>query len=313
VMSWRLFVVREIPRPGAPGAGGAPGLMGSVILEADPAEATIELAGQPVATGTLRTTLAAGRDHALRLTAPGCAETTLTLRLTPGATGHRTVALRRLLADLRIETSPAGARIRVDGSPLGTSPLTVRGLALERPHEVEAVLSGHATVRQSTRLREAGKVSTITLALDASKAELMVTSDPPGAAISMDGVPRGTAPSRLPGIAFGRHQFSARAEGYTPMDSTLEVSGTSGQIHFAFMAEPPGVLIVQGDKPANIYVDGRLVAENLQNSGPQKLPRGTHEIKVVLASGEPVSKSLVVNPRERVVYDFTKGSISRTP
>jgi hypothetical protein len=73
VLSWRLFAGREIQRPGESGADRAPGLMGSVLLEADPAEATIELAGQPVATGTLRTTLAAGRDHTLRLTAPGWA------------------------------------------------------------------------------------------------------------------------------------------------------------------------------------------------------------------------------------------------
>jgi hypothetical protein len=189
----------------------------------------------------------------------------------------------------------------------------VRGLALEQPHDVEATLPGHGTARRPARLHEAGKVTTITLALDASRTEVMLTSEPPGAAISMDGIPRGVAPSRLPGVTLGRHQFSARLQGFTLAESTVEVSGATGQMHFALVAEPPGVLIIQGDKPANIYVDGRLVAENLQNSGLQKLPHGTHSIKVVLASGEPISKSLFVKPGERVVFDFTSGSVARTP
>lgn len=309
-LSWRALVLREARHPGDSGASGP---TGSLLLQADPGDAAIELAGQPVATGVLRTALAANRDHPLRLTAAGFAETTLTVRVAPGAAEHRRVALRRLLADLRIETAPAGAQISVDGSPRGASPLTVRGLALEQPHDVVATLAGRGTARRSARLHEAGRVSTITLALEAGRAEVMLTSEPPGAAISMDGVPRGVAPSRLPGVALGRHQFSARLPGFTPAESTVEVSDATGQIHFALVAEPPGVLIIQGDKPANIYVDGRLVAENLQNSGQQKLPRGTHSIKVVLASGEPISKALVVNSGERVVFDFTSGSVTRTP
>jgi hypothetical protein len=118
---------------------------------------------------------------------------------------------------------------------------------------------------------------------------------------------------RLPGVTLGRHQFSARLRSFTLADSTVEVSGVTGQIHFVLVAEPPGMLIIQGDKPASIYVDGRLVIENTQNSGQQELPPGMHSIKVVLASGEPISKSLLVNPRERVVYDFTSGSVTRTP
>ena len=309
-LSWRALVLREARHPGDSGASGP---TGSLLLQADPGDAAIELAGQPVAdrgaadrTRRQPRSPAPAHGRGLRGDDAHGAGGTRRRRASQG----RAPAAARRPADRDRSRRRADQRGRISPGRQSADRAGTRARAAARRRGDARRARDRPPVRATPR---GGQGLDVTLALEAGRAEVMLTSEPPGAAISMDGVPRGVAPSRLPGVALGRHQFSARLPGFTPAESTVEVSDATGQIHFALVAEPPGVLIIQGDKPANIYVDGRLVAENLQNSGQQKLPRGTHSIKVVLASGEPISKALVVNSGERVVFDFTSGSVTRTP
>jgi hypothetical protein len=91
------------------------------------------------------------------------------------------------------------------------------------------------------------------------------------------------------------------------------VNSGLGSLHLTLVAEPPGVLVIQGDLPAQIYIDGVLVVEGVQNSGPQALSRGNHEVRVVLTSGKVIDKSVAIQPRERATYDYSSNAITRIP
>jgi hypothetical protein len=287
------------------------GPLAAFTLEADPAEAQIHMDGTPIATGAYRDSITADQDHAFRLTAPGYADTTLSVRVVAGASDRRQVALRPYLGGLRIETSPPGAQIAIDGAPRGASPITVGGLPVAKPHLVEATLPGRATAKQSLQVED-GKVTPVSLTLVIAKTDLTLTSDPPGAHYSLDGVPAGTSPLHVAGVLLGRHNFSVHLEGFSPADSTVDVADATRQVHITLVPEPPGVLVVQGDNPAQILVDGALVAENVQNSGPLELRRGSHQVRVVLVSGLVIDKSLEIGSRDKLVYDYTKGSVNKS-
>ena len=103
----------------------------------------------------------------------------------------------------------------------------------------------------------------------------------------------------------------ATREGHAPAETTLAVSESVHQLDLALRPEPPGVLVVLGDRPAQIYVNGVLVVENVQNSGPRELSPGPHQVHVVLVSGETIDQTVTVRSGERVVFDYSKDVVTR--
>jgi hypothetical protein len=298
-------------RRGGPIVASVP--MAGFILEAIPPEASIYLDGKLVAAGAFHDSVTVDREHTFRVSAPGYADSLIAIRASVRhAANRRRVELRPLLGDLRVETDPPDAVVAVDGQSRGHSPILVRELAVARPHVVEVSMPGRSTRSESQRL-EAGKVTTVSLSLTTEKTDLVVTTDPPGAMLSIDGAPSGASPQRLSGLTLGRHRVFARLDGFAPADTSVDVQSTTHQIHVALAPEPPGALVIQGDRPAQIYVDGTLVADNVQNSGVQRLSRGAHQVRVVLVSGDVIDNSVTVHSGERAVYDYTKGTVTRSP
>src|SRR5262249_17149575 len=203
------------------------------------------------------------------------------------------VALRELVADVLIRTDPPGARITVDGADKGASPVMVRNLALVMGHSVVATLAGYEVLHGGVRLSAARKDETVTFVLVPSRVNLALTSDPQGAAITMDGVGRGTTRFNLAGVQYGKHRFTAELAGYSLLDTTVDVSGGTGGIYFPLTKEPGGELEIKGDRPADFYVDGTLVnpGGQLENSGIQLAAVGTHVVKIQFASGPEIVKT----------------------
>ncbi len=297
---------------GSTGSGSIVAPTGNYALAVTPPDASIELPGWPPATGALRATLAAGQDFRILITAPGYEDTSCVARVNQGDSVRNTVSMRALLGDLLIQTTPPGAQVTVDATARGASPVMVRGLPLALPHEVMATMPGRTTIHDTARLTEAGKLLSLRLTLDAKTTDLVVTSEPTGATIVMDGELQGVAPFTVPGVKYGQHQFAIQLEGFTAVIKTHEVSDAQRVIHFLLDAEPPGILTIEGDVPATMYVDGERIATNVQNSKAQRLPPGTHQVRVVLASVD-ILKSIVIKSGERLVYDFSRDTVAPRP
>jgi hypothetical protein len=268
-----------------------------------PAEAVISLDGDAIGRGIFRGQVPIG-EHEFRIAAPGYAETTLTMTLARGDSVSKEIALRAMLGRLRIATDPPGAAIRVDGRSLGRSPLDVDRLSVAELHAVEAVFPGHQPVQTQVRLT-ADTTTAIALTLPVGTNSIYLTSDPSGAELLVDGLTSGRTPRSLDSLPFGRHTIRARMEGFVEIDTTIEFGERSGPIHFALRPEPTGVLVLQGDNPAKMYVDGILAAENVPNSGPKELKAGPHAIEVVLVSGRVIKATITVRSGEKVTYDYS--------
>jgi PEGA domain-containing protein len=202
--------------------------------------------------------------------------------------------------------------VTVDGRAVGASPVTLRGLGAGQSHHVEATLAGHGAARQEVRVA-AGAVTPLTLSLEAAQAQLVVSTDPAGSEVRVDGRSRGSSPITVTGLSLGAHAVSALRGGYLQNDTTVQVRAGSQELRLALAVEPPGTLVVQGDRPAEIWVDGTLVVANVQNSRPRELPPGPHPVRVVFASGEAIDQTVTVKSRERATYDYTRGTVTRRP
>lgn len=284
----------------------------TLALEATPAAASILLDGRSAGSGAFHGEVAPHHEHHARLTAPGYADSEIVIRLGAGDSTHRQIALRELLGDVRIETRPPGAAVTVDGRAVGTGPVTVRALGAGRPHRVEATLAGHGLARQDV-VPQAGASTPVTLALEQVPARLVVTTDPPGSEVQVDGRPRGVSPLTLTALAPGSHAISVSHAGYLQNDTTVSVRAGDQEIRLALATEPPGYLVVQGDQPAAIWVDNQIVKADVQNSGLRQLVAGSHPVRVVFSSGETIEQVVLVKSGERATYDYTRGTVTRRP
>ena len=122
---------------------------------------------------------------------------------------------------ITVRTTPAGARVTIDGKDAGKSPLTVPNLP-RGTHTVRVMRDGYTTIERRVVITPSQPASTLTLNLvrgappaarapEASEsrspqtASLTIESRPSGATVIIDGKRVGTTPLALPGVAVGTH------------------------------------------------------------------------------------------------------------
>jgi len=131
-------------------------------VSSEPAGAAVALDGEPAGSTPLAgLTLAPGR-HRVVVTRPGFREHVVELELSPGEGTKLTAELERQAGRLELSSAPEGARVIVDGRPVGATP--VEGLELpagEHLLQVEAML--HAGWRRHVEVRDR---ETVTLFAD---------------------------------------------------------------------------------------------------------------------------------------------------
>jgi hypothetical protein len=106
--------------------------------------------------------------------------------------------------ELAVQSRPPGARVLVDGKEVGVTPATVRLPAgphvLEvqvgklEPRVIPLTISAGVQTSQFIELQEANVTGS-----------LSIRSDPSGARITIDGLPRGTTPATIPNLSAGAH------------------------------------------------------------------------------------------------------------
>jgi len=143
------------------------------------------------------------------------------------------VATGRLL----VRSTPSGAAVAVNGVARGTTPLALRDLQLgthtitvtRRSYVAEehrVVLTAARPSRSlEIRLSQMAPVAAPRAAtpVPASAGVLFVESRPPGAAVMIDGKPRGTTPLTVDAMAPGTYRVNLSLAGYQPFVTTVRV------------------------------------------------------------------------------------------
>jgi hypothetical protein len=141
---------------------------------------------------------------------------------------------------LLVRSTPAGARVFVDGREQGRTPLTVDDLA-RGVHRVRVVREGYATEERRITITGARPTQSITVPLArpgaaqapvpsapaadaAGSGRVTVVSRPAGARVFVDGKLLGTTPLQVPQVAAGTHTVRLELEGYRPWISTVQVA-----------------------------------------------------------------------------------------
>ena len=229
---------------------------------------------------------------------------------------------------LAVDSTPEGAQLEIDGrtDPNWVTPYTLAGLPPGQ-HTVTVSKSGFASDTRSVDVVSASK-ATLVVHLTSLNATMNVTSDPPGAAIYVDGKDTARVTPAVISLEKGTHTVLVRKAGY--LDETTSAVGQPGQaFHFASTLRPLGnvddiktvgkfkklfggggaeagmgkVSIKTSPKGAQIAINRRI----LEKTSPVNflLNPGNYIVDITLSGYKPVQKVITVDQGGNVVIDET--------
>jgi serine/threonine protein kinase/TPR repeat protein len=184
------------------------------------------------------------------------------------------------IAELSVQTEPAGASVLLDGKPARQPPGAFTHVPFGK-HRLTAALDGYEPFTRDIQVRE-GMDPTIPVKLQPRPPEiaaLSVQTEPAGASVLLDGKPPRQPPGAFTHVSFGKHQLTAVLDGYEPV--TLDLQVLEG------MDPTIPVKLPQSDKSSPQYLTAYVrFVQSLRNSGAtnfeehlKKLERITDQLR----------------------------------
>jgi len=211
---------------------------------------------------------------------------------------------------IRVESSPSGAAIYLNGNYRGVAPLTISDVR-EGSYSVEADLSGYRTYTTTTTVY-AGSRSDVYCPMTqiVSSGALYITSDPSNALVYLDGTYKGRTPLTLNNLATGEHIVELDLSGYYDWKSTVSVPSGGTRTVSATMNPIPvsntgWIYVSSSPGGATVFLDGGNAGQT-PNSGALKLngiQAGDHTIKLQMTGYNDYSTT--VNVRQSTVSDVS--------
>ena len=176
-----------------------------------------------------------------------------------------------------ITSDPSGSAVVVDGSRIGVTPLTTPLPA--GTHQLQVGDETPRTITVDAGVSSSMHVVLARAATPVSTGSAQITTDPPGAAITVDGVPRGVSPVQVRDLTPGTHAVTLARAGRLLRRSITVEAGATASLAVPMEGTGPGWLTVTSPVPAQVYADGTLIGRSDTNRLP--LTPGRHQLVLV--------------------------------
>jgi formylglycine-generating enzyme required for sulfatase activity len=209
-----------------------------------------------------------------------------------GAEQRLDVALVPNSGRVTFRSSPPGATVRVDGRPLGETPLETSVSAGKRA--VEFVLDGFKPVARTIEVAAGVPLTVPTATLVPADGVLVLASDPPGAGVTVDGRWRGETPIEL--ALPPRRPLALRlaAAGYEEASLELELRPAERREQTVRLAAQVGKLTVEARPPdAELLIDGESRGRASQTLELRAVP---HQIEIRREGYRPHKQTVTPRP-----------------
>jgi hypothetical protein len=215
---------------------------------------------------------------------------------------------------LLVTSNPDGVATFVNGEPKGMTPLTLtlpagqHVVELRGPGEPRTIPVTITAGTQATQYIELPKTA-------AKTGQLQIRTDPSGARVTVDGVPRGTSPVTVVELAPGEHAVVLESDHGSVKESVIVESGVTASLVVPMTptanAPVSGWLSVSAPLDVQIFEQGRLIGNNL--SDRIMVSAGSHDIEIVNeAVGYRLTRTLQVAAGKvtNVKLELPQGTIS---
>ena len=214
---------------------------------------------------------------------------------------------------LAINTNPDGATVVVDGEPRGVTPLSLT--VSVGSHVIE--LRGQGEPRRMSVNIDAGAEVSQYIELPKSAptlGALQVKSDPGGARVTVDGIPRGVSPVTVAGLAPGEHTVLVEGEAGSTKQTVLVEPGVTAALTAQLSnqgAPASGWISVSAPAEVQLFENGRLVGSS--QTDKLMVVAGSHQLEFVNAAiGYRATKTVQVSAgrTSTVKVEFPNGTIA---
>ncbi len=179
-------------------------------------------------------------------------------------------------AEVEFASRPAGARVRVGGEDLGTTPLAAE--VLEGRHDFQLLLAGHKPHRGRLEVIAGEPQSLPSIRLQPADGNLVLSSQPAGATVSVGGAYRGETPLDLFLEPGREHQVVVSKAGHANEKLQVRVeSGQSRQLDVELVPQEGEVRFSTWPAGAELVVDGEARGEANQTL---ELTAVAHQVEV---------------------------------
>ena len=240
-------------------------------------------------------------QHLVTLRSEGYRPEHRTVTIDDGGRTSLNVELAKITGILIAASEPAGAEVTIDGISYGTTPALVTALPLGT-YKLTFSLAGYKakTIEVSVKDRTPVKAS---VSLTSDTATLTVACDLPDVSVSLNGIPRGTAPCTIDRIPAGDVELSASAQGYKPFVQKLRLGeGESQSVTIQLEIQPASLKVVSIPDKARVYIDN-----SFRGTTPLDIPAidvGEHRVRVEQPGYDPNARNIVLKPGEAAVEEF---------
>lgn len=186
-------------------------------------------------------------------------------------------------ADLELTAGAefVGASVEVDGKAVGALPVSVK--VPPGRHQVVVVKDGYQRWERWIEASE-GQRATFDVVLtkqELPRGEILVTSNPSGATVMVNGAPKGVTPTVVEQLAPGPYLVEVTLTDYVRASQTVTVEAGRRAIFDATLQKVKGdtgeIKVLADIEDASVYLDGELIGKAPITQGNVK--PGTHQIE----------------------------------
>lgn len=224
-----------------------------------------------------------------------------TVELDVGAARSLNVKLEPLKAAVLVHANPEGAAIALDGSHVGEAPLLMPRVALGK-HKITVTQPGFQPKTVDLDVPNAVPQK-LDVSLVTDSATLRVSTDPEGAQVLLNGVPKGNAPVVLERIPDGTATLEVKADGYKPSKQELRLSaGDDESLTVSLEPLPASLQVITIPAGARVYVDNDYRGESPVSLAD--LAPGSYRVRVELAAYDAAARNVELARAASVVEEF---------
>ena len=272
VMTGALFASRQILSPAVPAV-----VTGTMTVNTDPPGAEVEIDGAARGRSPISLALAPGA-HTLVVRANG-ASRTVPITIAAGAEVSQYLDLPKPgsgFGQLQVRTEPAGARISIDGTPVGRSPMTIIEIA---PGEHNITLENDLGAVQQKVTIEAGVAASLVVPMGTPPGALasgwVSVKTPIAVDLEENGRLLGNSSIDKIMLTAGRHEIDLVNEhvGYRERRTVQVLPGRTAAITVTL---PKGTVSLNAIPWASVSIDGESIGDTPIGNFP--LTIGPHEV-----------------------------------
>ncbi len=207
-----------------------------------------------------------------------------------GALQKLDAVLQPAWADVFLDSLPQGAQVQVDGQVVGMTPLSAELVQGER--SIELSLAGYK-LRQLSFVITAGVALTPeVIALEPNDGRLLLSSQPAGATVSVDGTFFGSTPVDIVLTSGQDHKIHLNKPGFKKVKRTIRLDADEErQLSLKLVAEYGTVFVNSQPADASLMVDGKPVG-----AATQRLRLSAQRHVLTFSKSGYVTQNLTLTP-----------------